>query len=395
MWIAFACFALLLVYQFGKFMISFWEKNSFTRFDIIIIGAGITGLSTACSVKENHPGKSVLVLERGVFPSGASTKNAGFACFAKACEMMADAKLCDNETVAGLALQRYNGLEKLRKRLGDEKIGYTQNGGYELIFEDDEDFEKDRIDGLNQLLMPHFGTQVFSFKDELADKFGFKGVKHLIYTPLEGQIDTGLMMGNLAAYAIALGVKIIYGADVIEFDENDETVAVFVNHRVLKESIQFTCNKLALCTNAFTSQFLPELNIKPGRGQVLITKPIEGLKFKGTFHFEEGFYYFRDYGDRVLLGGGRNLDFDTETSTEFEANPYIYLELNDLLGEVILPGVHFEIDMRWQGIMGFSPDKKPIIKKITENIAVGFGCNGMGVALGSNTGEQLAKLVTG
>lgn len=375
-------------------MISFWEQNSFTTFDIIIIGAGITGLSTACTIKENHPGKSVLVLERGVFPSGASTKNAGFACFAKACEMLADTKLTDMETVAGLAMQRCNGLAKLRKRLGDDKIGYIQNGGYELVMEDD-NFEPDKLEELNRLLMPHFKTEVFGFKNELINIFGFDGVKHLIHTPLEGQIDTGLMMRNLAEYATALGVKIIYGAEVIEFDEDDDGVTVFVHHHHLKNNVKFTCAKLALCTNAFTSQFLPELNIKPGRGQVLVTKPIAGLKFKGTFHFDEGFYYFRDYGNRVLFGGGRNLDMDTEETTEFEENPYLTNELSILLKEVILPGVNFEIDMRWQGIMGFSPDKKPIIKNITENIAVGFGCNGMGIALGSDTGEQLAGLVVG
>jgi glycine/D-amino acid oxidase-like deaminating enzyme len=69
------------------------------------------------------------------------------------------------------------------------------------------------------------------------------------------------------------------------------------------------------CTNAFSSKFLKNENIIPARGQILLTEPIEGLKLKGTFHYDEGFYYFRNLGNRVLLGGGRNQDFKTEETT--------------------------------------------------------------------------------
>jgi gamma-glutamylputrescine oxidase len=67
--------------------------------------------------------------------------------------------------------------------------------------------------------------------------------------------------------------------------------------------------------------------VKPGRGQVIITSAIERLPFKGSFHFDEGYYYFRNVGKRVLFGGGRNLDFQTESSTKFEVNNLI---VNDL-----------------------------------------------------------------
>lgn len=40
----------------------------------------LVGLSVGCSVLEKHPNKKVVILERGVIPTGASTKNAGFIC---------------------------------------------------------------------------------------------------------------------------------------------------------------------------------------------------------------------------------------------------------------------------------------------------------------------------
>jgi gamma-glutamylputrescine oxidase len=72
---------------------------------------------------------------------------------------------------------------------------------------------------------------------------------------------------------------------------------------------------------------MTDVPVKPGRGQVIITSEMEHLPFKGSFHFDEGYYYFRNVGKRVLFGGGRNLDFQTETSTKFEFNKLI---VNDL-----------------------------------------------------------------
>jgi glycine/D-amino acid oxidase-like deaminating enzyme len=65
-------------------MNSLWEANSYLTHDLIIIGGGLgiffflpkVGLSTACSVLEKHPEQRVIILEKGVIPTGASTKNA-------------------------------------------------------------------------------------------------------------------------------------------------------------------------------------------------------------------------------------------------------------------------------------------------------------------------------
>lgn len=373
-------------------MLSFWEKNSFTEYDVIIIGSGIVGLSAACSIREKSPGTSVLVLERGIFPSGASTKNAGFACFAKACEMLSDLQLVAPDEAARIAWERYEGLQKLRARLGDEAIDYQQLGGNELIFGEDE-FDPAQLDYLNELLHPYFGTRVFEMRDEKIAAYGFANTRHLVHTPLEGQVDTGKMMKNLLQKALSLGVMVINGAEVLHIETSAHEVEVKVLHFMIQTEVVFKAAKVAVCTSALTSRFLPQYTVTPGRGQVLITHPISGLPFRGTFHFDEGYYYFRNYGNRVLFGGGRNLDMATESSSAFRYNPAIQTRLEELLAEVILPGTPFEIDQRWTGIMGFTPDKRPVVEAVNDRTVVGFSCNGMGVALGSSTGEKVAALL--
>jgi glycine/D-amino acid oxidase-like deaminating enzyme len=123
---------------------------------------------------------------------------------------------------------------------------------------------------------------------------------------------------------------------------------------------------------------------------VILTDPITNLKINGTFHYEKGYYYFRNIQNRVLLGGGRNLDFTTETTTSFGTNSKIKDKLISDLNQFILPNQEFSIAMEWSGIMAFGKDKMPILQRNKKNIAVGVRLGGMGIAIGSKVGEQVA-----
>ena len=79
---------------------------------------------------------------------------------------------------------------------------------------------------------------------------------------------------------------------------------------------------------------------------------------------DECYYYFRNVGNRVLLGGGRNLDLLGEESMEMKETALIQDRLESLLRTVILPGTGFEVERRWSGIMGVGEQKRPILKQI-------------------------------
>jgi glycine/D-amino acid oxidase-like deaminating enzyme len=154
-------------------------------------------------------------------------------------------------------------------------------------------------------------------------------------------------------------------------------------------------SQLLVCTNAFARQLLPQLDVTPARGQIIVTSPINGLPFKGAFHFNEGYYYFRNLGDRVLLGGARNLAIAEETTTEMTITDTIQQELERFLREVILPGRHYTIEDRWSGIMGLGSEKMPIISAVNDHVFCAVRMSGMGVALAPVAGEQAASLLMG
>jgi glycine/D-amino acid oxidase-like deaminating enzyme len=375
-------------------MLSYWETTHFIAYDVIIIGAGIVGLSTAASIAEKHPHKKILVLERGLLPTGASTKNAGFACFGSLTELLADLRSTPETAVLELVQERYLGLLALRQRLGDDNIAYEGLGGYELLGEK-ELYALDELQRINHWLKAIFPKDVFVLENDQIENFGFntQKVKALVRNTFEGQIDTGKMMQSLWDYVQQKGVRILTGCEVVAWEENPQTITVKVQNQTTKTHIDFTAQQLVVCTNAFTTQLLPKLDIRAGRGQVLITEPLKNLRLKGAFHYDEGFFYFRHVGQRILLGGGRNLDFEGETSTELLTTKPIINYLEELLKDVICPYEPVAIAQQWAGIMAFGATKQPIVQWHSPKVLLGVRCGGMGVALGSRLGEKLAEML--
>lgn len=373
-------------------MLSFWESNSFINYNYIIVGGGITGLSTACALKERNPKASILVLEKGLLPSGASTKNAGFACIGSYTEKWEDYQRLGESAFLKLIEDRWLGLYLLRKRLGDEHIDYINHGGFELML-NESGADAHKVETLNKLLEPILKKQVFYIAPKFINQFGFNDnmVTDVVFNPFEGQIDTGKMMNTLINYAGILQIRVLTGADVKHIEETNDGVHVTCQQN--NHSITFKANQAAICTNAFTKQFLPDEEVTPGRGQVLCTSPIDDLKFTGTFSFDEGYYYFRNMGNRVIFGGGRNLDFETETTTQFELNQRIQKQLSFFLEEMILPNTPFTIEQQWSGIMAFNKQKTPLVKRVSPHVVVGARLNGMGIALASKVADDLTKLI--
>lgn len=367
---------------------SYWEQKTwFSDIDFTVIGSGITGLNCALSLRERFPKAKIIILERGLLPNGASTKNAGFACVGSISEILDDLKSHTENEVLQLVEQRKNGLELLRKNLGDQNIGYKNYGGYEVFSKKVSVLYEacfQQMETINHLLKPLFGEAVFK---ETTTQFGFQQVyPKLIFNKFEGQIDTGKMMAALLKKTQSEGIFILNQITVRKFTEAGGQVEIFC------DQCSFKTKKLLLATNGFSKELGIE-NVKPARAQVLITKPINNLKIKGTFHLEEGYYYFRNIDNRILLGGGRNLDFKGEETTKMEETEPIQNELKRILKETILPKTAHEIDFAWSGIMGVGTKKEPIVKQLSENVFCGVRLGGMGIAIGSFVGKELADLI--
>lgn len=372
---------------------SFWEKDSFLgKCDFCVIGAGLVGLNAALELRKSNPKARIVVLERGKLPSGASTKNAGFACFGSPSELWEDLQNRSADEVFSLVKKRWRGLTALRTLLGDARIGYTHTGGYELFTPAQEALRNNCLGLLPELNKAAEGitgnpeTYASDFSRNKA--FGFGGISDLIVNREEGLVDTGKMMRSLLDLVRENGIEVWTGMEVNELIPEKKSQRI-----ITTDGLQLDARKTLIAVNGFARKFLPEAKIEPARAQVLITKDLSALPFEGGFHYDRGYYYFRNVGNRVLFGGGRNLDFEAERTEGFGLTERVQNELEQLLREVILPGISFEIDMRWSGIMGVGNSKRPIMKEVMPGVHCAVRMGGMGVAIGTLVGQEAAHMM--
>lgn len=375
-------------------MLSFWERDTFfSNIDVAIVGSGIVGLTAAINLKRHNKALNVLVLERSFLPFGGSTKNAGFACFGSPSELLDDLSSHTQEEVVALVKRRWNGLQELRALLGNDAIGYEPTGNYELFsFAEEELYQTciSKLSYLNNIVAEATGSKrVYTPADEAIAANGLGNTGHLILNRAEGQVNTGLMMKNLLGLAQKEGVVCLNGITVEQIENTGQGFELTATNG----TVSFKARRVIVANNAFAAKLFPDIDIKPARAQVLITKPVDGLKLKGAYHADKGYYYFRNVGNRILLGGGRNLDFKAEETFDTGLTSLVQSRLDEMLSTIIAPYMQVQVDMRWSGFMAMGTKKSYIIEERTPGLVLAVRCGGMGVAIGSLTGKDAASLI--
>jgi len=365
---------------------SFWEQTTFLRpADVIVVGAGLTGLQAALELKKMSPKRDVLVVERAAVPRGASTRNAGFACFGGPTELLADEDAYGKEDCLSTVKQRYAGIRALEANFGGKGINWHQHGGYEIV--DDPTTEalvRERLPALNALLREATGL-----RETWSIVPGHNGL-FTLYNPLEAQLHPGKLVERLVRDGQAAGVRFLFGTQVLEVGKG----------RVETKSFGTLHGKEVLLTvNAFARELLPgdfPETIRPVRNQVLLSREIPGLPIKGCYHYHEGYVYFRNVGDnRLLIGGARHLAGETSETAAFGSNAVIARQLvkylQDWYPELGLREEDFP--WRWSGIIAQGDGKTPVLRRTEDGVLVAGRLAGMGVALSAALAARAAALL--
>ncbi len=396
--------------------ISVWEQSTyFAPKDMVIVGCGFVGLWTAYEAIQKNPKLNITILERGIIPSGASTRNAGFSCFGSVSELIYDVQLMGEAAMLETVKMRFDGLQRIQKVFKASEIDYNQWGGYELfeakkigkkstVKKVDAGYDTSNLDAdiayLNKILTPVLKTAkkngkylpIYTNATKDLKKLGFQGIEALAFNQLEGQLNSAKLVLALQKAVQAKGVQILFNTEVKKFKSHAKGVTIHTNLEAPLEAKQ-----LLVCTNGFAKKLIPSLDVVPARGQVFVTEPIPNLKFKGCFHFDEGFYYFRNLGNQLLLGGARNKDFKNEKTYSLETSKTIQKVLEEFMMQRILPkGTKKpKIELRWSGTMGIGKIKKPIIQEIQPNVYCAVRMSGMGVAIAPIVAQKAIKLMLG
>jgi len=367
--------------------LSYWEKEAYIHHDIVVIGAGIVGTIAAIEAKKQYPNRSIALIERATLPFGASTKNAGFACFGSISEMMDDLSRSSEASLIDLISMRWEGLSLLQTYLPSlQTVDLDFFGGYEV-------FKKHESAGFKQQAkeIPYFNelvkkaTRLEDCFSVVQNTFGLNVHPELIQNQYEGQLNPAKLMKHLLTIATQLGVNTFFGLKLKSWEDSETVTLDFDNDQ------RMFCDQLILATNAFTNDLVDNLDLKPYRNQVLITSKLQNLKLKGTFHYNKGYTYFRNVGQRVLLGGFRDVDLVNEQTTEFGLSDNIQDVQEKFLRDII--NVSGFIDHRWSGILASGDSKKALIHKVSDHVFLGVRLGGMGVAIGAQVAKDTIALI--
>lgn len=207
----------------------------------------------------------------------------------------------------------------------------------------------------------------------------------VIHNRLEGALHPGKMMEHLAQKVGKTGIEIKWNSEVEKVNREGEVT--------LASGSEIEANRILFAANGFVRRFLPNLNIKPARGLIFVTNELDDLPWKGIFHHDRGYIYFRNIGKRLLIGGARNIDKDKEETDQFGTNSKIKRHLVSFVSDVLKLPADWHIDYEWSGIMGFSPTKTPVIQQVDEKQYVAAGLSGMGIAIGMEVGRSAAEML--
>ena len=366
--------------------VSIWSPYLKPSFDAIVVGGGYTGLHVALNIKRTRPSWKIAILEQLSEGAAASSRNAGFACFGSPGEILDDLVARPTDEVVETLKKRFLGVEKLGEMSAIESL---HRGGYEVFTS----AEEERFEKINSTL-PYI-NEVFEealqirklFKIVSISKMNMAFQNEAFFNSYEFQLNPGLLHQYLVNKCVDAGIHFHRQTELLSWDSADGDPELHTNRG------KFNTGILALCTNGFTKKILPEIDVEPARAQVLLTTPLTGSIPIGNFHADRGYYYFRNWQGRILLGGGRQLDMDAETTFSDATTEIIQNHLEDYLGTYILPNRAYSIESRWAGTMGFGQGKKPMVINPEKNVYGAFAYGGMGVALAEQTAEELSNLI--
>jgi glycine/D-amino acid oxidase-like deaminating enzyme len=338
------------------------------RVDVLIVGAGFMGrwLAYFLSSLANPP--RTLVIERDRFSYGASSRNAGFLTCGQLSEMIADVAAVGVDTVIQTFLARRRGIEIVRSKFPDLEIDNCGSTDFDEVSAETHAW----IGRLNEAA----GEQLYSVRDARMGNTS----RPATFNRADGGINPVNLLRLLQERS--RGVQFGFG---LRADLVGDGIA-----QVAGREVRY--GRAFLCTNAFARDLDPSSPVVPGRGQIIVTSPVQSRTDRTLGYLNHGYDYFRFVDGRLLLGGGRNRFRERETSTILKPTTEVRGHLEQVAARVI-GHANWRVEYHWAGIMGFiggvhlggTPRRR--VDDRTEAVA-GFG--GMGVALAPGYAQEIA-----
>jgi len=359
-------------------------KNPDINADVVIVGGGYVGLSTAYWLSELRPSLKIVLLDRSHLGAGASGRNAGF--------------LTKGSATFYKTLTQHWGPEKARMlyEFGADSVQLA----HQKVLKSSPEIRFDKTTSLTLFQTDNhkqswnssgFNPEDFGFQWKESDELPSK-IRNSFYGAYENEgefrVNPIQIINSLRLSLEARKIQII--ENLSAFDLTSDGIVTEYN--------SIKCKQVILALNGYFSQFNSEFKkwVKPCRAQMLAVELEDDID-STSLHYDspERVYWRKDSEKTLLIGGKRVLDEKGEDGDFEKVSPVIQAGLESYLREQLK--VRYKVLHRWSGIMGFTDHELPILTKIhapLETFAVG-GFSGHGMGFGFKSALEMAELVTG
>jgi glycine/D-amino acid oxidase-like deaminating enzyme len=365
------------IWQDKKKRTSIEDRN----FDVVIIGGGIAGLSTAYWILKENQGLKVALVEKGQVGDGATGRNAGFITCGSVEHFNRLVSKHGKEEALSIWKFSERNLDLLEREIisgFEDELDFEKKGSFSLA-SSEEEFDELKA---SFLLMKDLGIKVEVLsKHDVESRLGAEGFVGGIKYSEDSSIHP---------------LKLIHRIhDIVDSNPN---FTILENHEVFSLSstgedkkIQTSGgNLISSIVVMATNGYSPLLNeyfedkIFPTRGQILSTAPVDRF-MEGPCYANFVLDYFRQLpSGEMIIGGFRQLQKDVEIGYSDETSELIQDALESFLRKHIPKMKDVDITHRWTGIMGFSVDGQPLVGSLpTDNQTFfigGFTAHGLGLA---------------
>jgi len=362
--------------------------------DVLVIGAGFTGLSAAWHLQ--RAGLSCIVLDANDVAWGASGRNGGMLPPRYKKGFATLAKRYGNEVTRRL--------HRLALEAIDTVEGIVDEAGIECEFR--------RTGQITAALGPNHLAGLRADADWAAAEAGDRTPRILNSAEVLAEVGGGRYVGawfdsrgagvhplsysrGLASALLGRGVSIYGATPVLSLQEDAKGVVAATPAGTVRAA------QVIVATNAYTDLFQSppgglDRRIVPVTSSLIATKPLDPAVAKTIIPGRQMvvdsrhlMFYYRMQSDGALLFGGRG------DITGRRDDPSVYAGLEKGLAETFPQIAGAPIAFRWSGKVAVTLDDLPHIGRVTPRVAYAMGYGGRGVALSNLLGRFLADLVRG
>ncbi|HEU0086604.1 MAG TPA: FAD-dependent oxidoreductase [Pseudonocardiaceae bacterium] len=350
------------------------DRNTAGQTDVIVVGAGVVGASTARELA--RAGARVLLIDRDEHPGAGSRAAAGVG--------VPSVRLLDDSPMLEFALRGRQVLAADLARLSTSQRPLVLHCG--LLRPVPDQAAADRL-AARAVQHPDFLGSWLSGEELTAREPGWRGSAHgAFFDPTAAVVDAPGYVDALVDEARQAGVLVHTGCALLGVDAGSHAVTAHLpGGPVHAESLVLACGAWlgALPDTA-------ALPVRPVRGQMIRLEVAPG---QCPQHIVSGSLYLAPApdGHTVLVGA-------TEEDVEFTPGPTVEGALLLLAHAARNWGLQAaRISALWHGFRASTPDGRPLIGRLpgAPRIVVAGGHGGQGILTGGHTGRLVTALLGG